>query len=79
MTKAFNKKVKPRSFQVGDLLLAVRRQINMKNHMGNKFLSKWDGPCVVQEVYTNDAYKIVDQDGVKVGLINGRFLKQYYA
>ena len=79
LTKAFNKKVKPRSFQVGDLVLAVRRPINMKNRMGNKFLSKWDGPYVVQEVYTNGAYKIVDQDGVRVGPINGRFLKQYYA
>ena len=47
LTKAFNKKVKPRSFQVGDLVLAVRRPINMKNRMGNKFLSKWDGPYVV--------------------------------
>ena len=45
----------------------------MKNRMGNKFLSKWDGPYVVQEVYTNGAYKIVDQYGVRVGPINGRF------
>ena len=47
--------------------------------MGNKFLSKWDGSYVVQEVYTNGVYKIVDQDGVRVGPINGRFLKQYIA
>ena len=43
--------------------------------MGNKFLSKWDGPNIVQEIYTNGAYKIVDQDGVRIGLINGKFLK----
>ena len=60
LTKAFNKKVKPRSFQVGDLVFAVRKPINMKNHMGNKFLSKWEGLYVVQEVYTNGAYKIID-------------------
>ena len=75
MTKAFNKKVKPRSFQVGDLVLVVRRSINMKNRMGNKFLSKWDGPHVVPKVYTNGACKIFDQDRVRVGFINGRFLK----
>ena len=51
----------------------------MKNCMSNKFLSKWDGLYVMQEVYTNGAYKIIDQDGVRVGPINGRFLKQYYA
>jgi hypothetical protein len=46
---------------------------------GNKFLSKWDGPYVVQEVYTNGAYKIVDENGLRIGPINGKFLKRYYA
>ena len=45
----------------------------------NKFTSKWDGPYVVQEVYTNGAYTIVDKDGIRVDLINARFLKLYYA
>ncbi|XP_017978221.1 PREDICTED: uncharacterized protein LOC108662400 [Theobroma cacao] len=40
LSKAFNKKVKPRSFQVGDLVLAVRRPINTTHRMSNKFLSK---------------------------------------
>jgi hypothetical protein len=79
LSRAFNKKVKPRSFQQGDLVLAVRRPINTLHKIGNKFTSKWDGPYVVQEVYTNDAYKIVDKDGIRVGPINARFLKRYYA
>ncbi|XP_074305356.1 uncharacterized protein LOC141640448 [Silene latifolia] len=32
-----------------------------------------------KEVYTNGAYKIVDEDGVRVGPINGKFLKHYYS
>ncbi|XP_057249296.1 uncharacterized protein LOC130590766 [Beta vulgaris subsp. vulgaris] len=44
----------------------------------SKFDSKWDGPYVVQEVYTNGAYKIVDADGLRIGPINGKFLKRYY-
>uniref|UniRef100_A0A2N9ITV2 Uncharacterized protein n=1 Tax=Fagus sylvatica TaxID=28930 RepID=A0A2N9ITV2_FAGSY len=79
LSRAFNKKVKPRSFQQGDLVLAVRRPINTLHKIGNKFTSKWDGPYVVQEVYTNGAYKIVDKDGIRVGPINARFLKRYYA
>ncbi|KAF9661842.1 hypothetical protein SADUNF_Sadunf19G0110800 [Salix dunnii] len=43
------------------------------------FLSKWDGPYVVQEVYTNGAYKIVDENGLRIRPINGKFLKRYYA
>jgi hypothetical protein len=46
---------------------------------GNKFLSKWDGPYMVQEVYTNGAYKIVDENGLRIGPINGKFLIRYHA
>ena len=79
LSRAFNKRVRPRSFQVGDLVLAMRRPINISHKIGNKFTSKWDGPYVVQEVYTNGAYKIVDRDGLRVGPINAKFLKRYYA
>ena len=79
LSRAFNKRVRPRSFQVGDLVLVMRRPINISHKTGNKFTSKWDGPYVVQEVYTNGAYKIVDGDGLRVGPINAKFLKRFYA
>uniref|UniRef100_A0A7N2N597 RNA-directed DNA polymerase n=1 Tax=Quercus lobata TaxID=97700 RepID=A0A7N2N597_QUELO len=79
LSSAFNKRVKPRSFQVGDLVLAVRRPIITTHRTSNKFTSKWDGPSVVQEVYTNGAYKLIDNDGVRIGPINGKFLKRFYA
>ncbi|KAI3465911.1 hypothetical protein Pfo_022574 [Paulownia fortunei] len=64
LSRAFNKKVRSRSFQVGDLVLAVRRPIITTHRTGNKFTSKWDGPYVVKEVYTNGAYKLVAEDGL---------------
>ena len=78
LSRAFNKKVRPRSFQVGDQVLAVRRPIIIPHKTGSKFTSKWDGPYVIREVYTNGAYRIVGTDGVQVGAINGKFLKLYY-
>ncbi|KAG5541096.1 hypothetical protein RHGRI_021095 [Rhododendron griersonianum] len=78
MSKSFNKKVRLRSFQKGDLVLAVRRPINTTHKIGGKFISKWDGPYVVQEVYSSGAYKLVAEDGLRVGPINGKFLKRYY-
>ncbi|KAL0406168.1 UNVERIFIED_CONTAM: hypothetical protein Slati_3930700 [Sesamum latifolium] len=78
MTRAFNKKVRSRSFQIGDLVLAVRRPITLTQRMENKFVSKWDGPYVVKQAYTNGAYKLVDKDGLRIGPINGKFLKRYY-
>ncbi|XP_074300597.1 uncharacterized protein LOC141631881 [Silene latifolia] len=79
LSRAFNKKVRPQSFQVGDLVLAVRRSIITSHKLKGKFTSMWDGPYDVQEVYTNGAYKIIDEDGVDVGPINGKFLKGYYS
>ncbi|KAA0059653.1 uncharacterized protein E5676_scaffold886G00800 [Cucumis melo var. makuwa] len=79
MSKAFDKQVRPRSFQVGDLVLVVRRPIIMTRHTGNKFTPKWDGPYIVKAVFTNGAYKIIDQDGLRIGPINEKFLKKFYA
>ena len=62
---AFNKKVRPRSFKKGDLVLAVRRPIITTHRTENKFTSKWDGPYVIQEVYSNGAYKLVTGDGLR--------------
>ncbi|KAM2835940.1 hypothetical protein PS2_032803 [Malus domestica] len=78
LSKAFNKKVHLRFFQIGDLVLALHRPIITTHKTKRKFTSKWDGPYVIQEVYTNGAYLIMAEDGLKIGPINGRFLKRYY-
>ncbi|XP_057789942.1 uncharacterized protein LOC131006784 [Salvia miltiorrhiza] len=78
LSKSFNKTVRVRSFQVGDLVLAVRRPIVVTHRVENKFVSRWDGPYVVKEVYTNGAYRLLSDDNVRVGPINGKFLKRYY-
>jgi len=78
LSRAFKKKVWPRSFQVGDKVLVVRRPIIVCHKSRSKFTSKWGGPYVAREVYTNGAYKIVGADGVRVGPTNGKFLKCYY-
>ncbi|TYK22352.1 uncharacterized protein E5676_scaffold1428G00700 [Cucumis melo var. makuwa] len=79
MSKAFEKHVMPLSFQVGDLVLVVRRPIITTRHTGNKFTPNRDGLYIVKEVFTNGAYKIIDQDKLKINPINGKFLKKFYA
>ncbi|XP_070036140.1 uncharacterized protein [Nicotiana tomentosiformis] len=75
---AFNKRVRLRSFQVGDQVLAIRRPFIISHKLIGKFTSKLDGPYVVQESYSSGAYKLVDADGMRIGLINGKLLKKYY-
>jgi len=73
-----NKNICARSFQVGDQVLALKRPIIVTHKTGSKFASKWEGPYIVCEVYSNGTYKIVDGQGVQVGPISGKFLKRYY-
>ena len=51
--RAFNKKVKERTFKKGDLVLAVRRPMVMTHKTKGKFQPKWEGPFVVESVYSN--------------------------
>ena len=36
-------------------------------------------PTFKQGVNTNEAYKLIDNDGIRIGPINGKFLKHFYA
>ncbi|XP_071920668.1 uncharacterized protein [Coffea arabica] len=78
LSKAFNKHVRPRSFQIGKLVLAVRRPTILTHGGQRKFTPKWDGPYAVREVYTNGSYKLVAEDGLSVGPINGKYLKRLH-
>ena len=79
LCRAFNKKVWSRSFQIGDLILVVWRPIIISKHVSNKFLSKYDGPYVVHEVYANVPYKTINENGLSIEPINDKFLKKYCA
>ena len=78
LSRACNKKVCLRCFQVREQILAVRIPIITLHKSGAKFTSKWGGPYVIQEAYSNGAYKLVDADGLRIGPINAKFLKRYY-
>ena len=79
ISKAFNKKVKQRVFQKGDLVLAVRRPMIMTHKTKGKFQPKWEGPFVIETVYSSEAYRFMTPDGDLLMMpINGKFLKKYY-
>ena len=79
ITRAFNKKVKAQTFKKGDLVLAVRRPMVMTHKTKGKFLPKWEGPFVVESVYSNGAYRLITSNGdTLMMLINGKFLKKCF-
>jgi len=51
----------------------------MTHKMKEKFQPKWEGPFVVESVYLNGAYRLINSEGdILMMPINGKFLKKYY-
>ncbi|GAA0173635.1 hypothetical protein LIER_27210 [Lithospermum erythrorhizon] len=73
--KAYDKKVKVQSYQVGHMVLDVIRPIHMRA-MNAKLMPKWDRPYLIQEPYPSVAYLMTQVKNV--GPINDRYLKRYY-
>ncbi|XP_073125146.1 uncharacterized protein [Henckelia pumila] len=59
MTKAYNDRVKPRSFQVGDLVL---RKSDILKSVG-KLDPKWEDPYKVIEIVNMETYRLQHSDG----------------
>jgi len=78
ISRAFNKKVKERTFKKGDLVLAIKRPMVMTHKTKGKFQLKWEGQFVVESVFSNEAYRLINPEGdILMMPINGKFLKKY--
>ncbi|XP_020266121.1 uncharacterized protein LOC109841571 [Asparagus officinalis] len=72
ITKAFDKKVKYRSFKEGELVIAIRRPMILNSKKKGKFQPKWEGPLMIETIYLNGAYRLVKPNGDKFMMpING--------
>jgi hypothetical protein len=79
VTKAYNKKVKAKSFQVGDLVWKTILPLRSKNWKFEKWSPRWEGPYKVTKVMSGNAYLLQTLQGkVFPKALNGRFLKQYH-
>ncbi|PKI58266.1 hypothetical protein CRG98_021348 [Punica granatum] len=77
MARAFNKKVRPREFSPGDLVL--RKVLHVATDSKGKFAYKYDGPFIVKEVFDEGAIILNDIDRNENALpINVVALKKYY-
>ena len=78
MAEAYNRTVRHKAYQPGDLVLKLRTELMAGGKLVGKFEPKWEGPYIVQEAYSNGSYKIVHNNGIGEISISGRFLKPYY-
>ncbi|XP_070028609.1 uncharacterized protein [Nicotiana sylvestris] len=77
MARAYNKIVRPRKFEVGQLVL--RRILPHWAEAKGNFAPNWQGPFVVTRVLSNDALYLKDIEGKCVEMaINSDAVKRYY-
>ena len=64
IARAFNKKVKPRNFKKGDLVLKVLRDETFDPR--EKMKPRWSGPFIIKKIMSGSAIRIIDLDGEEI-------------
>ncbi|KAL0313504.1 UNVERIFIED_CONTAM: hypothetical protein Sradi_5749700 [Sesamum radiatum] len=76
MLRSYNRRIRPRCFQVGDLVL---KKVEVSKHVG-KLDPGWEGPFKVVEIKKPGTYKLQDLDGKNLPRPwNVHNLKKFYA
>nr|KYP49086.1 hypothetical protein KK1_029208 [Cajanus cajan] len=77
--KTYNKRVKVRDFRVGDLVLKVILPIDQKSRHLRKWSYNWEGPFIIEQVYSKNAYVIKEiNSNAASKVINGKYLKCFH-
>ena len=78
LTNSYNRRVKPRVFRSGDLVLRKVFE-NTADPIAGKFQPNWEGPYVVMRIGEAESYAIDKTDGTPVPRMwNAMHLRRYY-
>ena len=79
VARAYNKKVKDKSFQVGDLVWKTILPLGMKSNKLCKWSPSCEGPYRVVKVIFGNFYMMETLQGDRLPrAINGKYLKKFY-
>jgi hypothetical protein len=80
VAKAYDKRIKAKSFQVGDLVWKTVLSLRSRDRKFRKWSPSWEGPYRITQVITSNAYMTQTLQGEDLPkALNGRFLKQYHS
>jgi len=78
VAKFYGKKVKEKTFRIGDLVWKVILPPNKKSMFYGKWSPNWEGPYEVERVFSNNAYAVREVEGNnRIQTINRKYLKKY--
>jgi hypothetical protein len=76
---AYNKKVKEKLFQDGDLIWKMILPIESKSSKFRKWSPNWEGPYRIEEIIPRNSYMVESVQGTALPReLNGKYLKRYY-
>jgi hypothetical protein len=79
MAKAYNKKIKEKSFQVGDLVWKTILPLGTRDRRFGKWSPNWEGPYRIVGILPSKAYFMEDLEGGGMAkALNGKNLKKYF-
>ena len=77
MARAYNKKVRPRNFEVGQLV--VKRILPHQDEAKGKFAPNWQRPYVIKQVLSKGALQLADMEGKAIDtIVNADSIKRHY-
>ncbi|KAL0544945.1 hypothetical protein IC582_020075 [Cucumis melo] len=78
LMRAYIKKVHPRSFREGDLVL--KRILSFQKDYRGKWNLNYEGPFVVKKAFSRGALLLTNMDGVELkNPVNSDYVRRYYA
>ena len=79
VARAYNKKVKLKNFQVGDLVWKVILPIGSRDRKFGKWSPSWEGPFRITRVVSGNSYLVESIQGALLPrALNGKYLKKYH-
>ena len=79
VVRAYNKKVKAKSFQIGELVWKTILPLGTKNNKFGKWSQSWEGSYKIIKVIFGNSYMVETMQGEHLPrALNGRYLKKYY-
>jgi hypothetical protein len=79
VARAYNKRVKEKFIQVGDLVCKTILPIGSRSNKFEKWSPNWEGPYRIEEVILRNSYMVQSVQGTSPPrVLNGKYLKKYY-
>ena len=80
VARAYNKRVRSKDFQIGDLVWKVILPIGSKSRKFGKWSPSWEGPLRVVRIVPDNSYLVETLEGkILSRAINGKYLKKFHS